>query len=451
MIEQTELSKVGDYMSNKAHSSSRGFSLLAALLLMLLVSALSVALMYSVNTERQISSADQEQNLSRYAAEAAMEKMTADVGSLYTSVMSPGLANISSLGAAANQPTIPGITFPTYNVYADSDGGTPPKPNGITKTISSGQNKGLYAQTIPIHMDVVAARTSTGAEVHIKRDSEVALIPVFQFGIFCDSDCSFFPGPAFDFNGRLFTNGNLFLAAQNGPLSFHAQMSAAGDVVRKVLVNDGDATPRTNLVLVPTQTGGCNGGTQPPTAVTSTCKDLSQSMGSLSSGDPYSGTPQQSSSWQTTSNSTFGGMIQSQWNGIHKLNLPFVGSTGLAPWEIVKRPPQPPAADPASTSREWSMAEVRIMLDDNDADLPLAATGSDTTGDVNLAGYSATVDGVAGTQYMATAKRATYNVATDVRQIHLHLCDVDLRKPRRSRCGLVPAGRYDRRRCHLAS
>ena len=71
-------------MSRRASSNSRGFSLVAALLLMLLISALAVALMYSVTTERQISSADQEQNLSRYAAEAAMEKMTADVGALYT-------------------------------------------------------------------------------------------------------------------------------------------------------------------------------------------------------------------------------------------------------------------------------------------------------------------------------------------------------------------------------
>ena len=72
---------------------------------MVLISALSVALMYSVTTERQISSADQEQNLSRYAAEAAMEKMTADVGSLYTSVMAPQLSDISELGAVANQPS----------------------------------------------------------------------------------------------------------------------------------------------------------------------------------------------------------------------------------------------------------------------------------------------------------------------------------------------------------
>ncbi len=398
-------------MLRKARSSSRGFSLVAALLLMLLVSALSVALMYSVNTEQKISGADQEQNLARYAAEAAMEKMTADVGSLYTSMMAPGLADISNLGSAANMPTIPGVTFPTYTVSATSDGGNPAKPLANTTTITSGQNSGLYAQTIPIVMNAVAVRTSSGAEVHITRSSEVVLIPVFQFGVFSDSDLSFFPGPFFDFNGRVFTNGNLFLAAQNGPLSFHAKMATAGDVVRTVLVNDGDATPRTNLVLVPTTTGGCDGGTQPPTATSSTCKNVTQSMSSLASGNPYTGNGSESPSWKGTNGTsqTFGGMLQSRWDGISKLNLPFVGSSGLAPWEIIKRPPQN-GPDPASTSREYSMAEIRILLNDNQADLP----GGAQAGDINLAGASFTVDGAtaaAGTQpnYLAQATRPTYN------------------------------------------
>ncbi len=164
-------------MSRRASSNSRGFSLIAALLLMVLISALAVALMYSVTTERQISSADQEQNLSRYAAEAAMEKMTADVGALYTGMMAPGLADISGLGVAANQPAIAGVQFTTYNVFSDADCGTPttpvctalqtPSPLTETKTISSGPNSGLYAETIPIHMDVVAVRTATGAEIHM--------------------------------------------------------------------------------------------------------------------------------------------------------------------------------------------------------------------------------------------------------------------------------------------
>ena len=56
---------------------------------------------------------------------------------------------------------------------------------------------------------------------------EVALIPVFQFGVFSDSDLSYFAGPNFDFQGRVHTNGNLFLAANYGNrLVLDAKMTA---------------------------------------------------------------------------------------------------------------------------------------------------------------------------------------------------------------------------------
>ena len=48
------------------------------------------------------------------------------------------------------------------------------------------------------------------------RDVEVAQIPVFQFGVFSDSDLSYFAGPNFDFGGRVHTNGDLYLAEGNG-------------------------------------------------------------------------------------------------------------------------------------------------------------------------------------------------------------------------------------------
>ena len=47
----------------------------------------------------------------------------------------------------------------------------------------------------------------------LQRTTQTVGIPMFQFGVFCDGDCSFFPGPDFDFGGRTHTNGNLFLAA----------------------------------------------------------------------------------------------------------------------------------------------------------------------------------------------------------------------------------------------
>ena len=59
------------------------------------------------------------------------------------------------------------------------------------------------------------------------REVQAALIPVFQFGMFSDSDLSFFAGPDFTFNGRIHTNGNLFLTHfQNATLTLTDKVTA---------------------------------------------------------------------------------------------------------------------------------------------------------------------------------------------------------------------------------
>jgi hypothetical protein len=75
----------------------------------------------------------------------------------------------------------------------------------------------------------VTADSNAGDEARLIRNVEVAQIPVFQFGVFSDSDLSYFPGPNFDFAGRVQTNGNLFLAEGGGStLTFHSPMRASG-------------------------------------------------------------------------------------------------------------------------------------------------------------------------------------------------------------------------------
>ncbi len=56
---------------------------------------------------------------------------------------------------------------------------------------------------------LVNSRTATGKEVTLRRTTQTVGIPMFQFGVFCDMDCSFFAGPNFNFGGRMHTNGNL--------------------------------------------------------------------------------------------------------------------------------------------------------------------------------------------------------------------------------------------------
>ena len=48
-----------------------------------------------------------------------------------------------------------------------------------------------------MEMQVIATRPS-GASVNMTRKVEVSLIPVFQFGVFCGYDCSYFPGRTSD-------------------------------------------------------------------------------------------------------------------------------------------------------------------------------------------------------------------------------------------------------------
>ena len=94
----------------------------------------------------------------------------------------------------------------------------------------------------------------------------MALIPVFQFGLFSETDLAYFPGPGFDFGGRVHTNGNLFLATSSSSgLIFHSKITAAGEVIRAQMANGLGTVVhgRDKPVMIPTAPGGCNGASPP--------------------------------------------------------------------------------------------------------------------------------------------------------------------------------------------
>jgi hypothetical protein len=84
----------------------------------------------------------------------------------------------------------------------------------------------------------VIARRLLGDQVRMLRTIEVALIPVFQFGVFSDSDLSFFASPDLDFKGRVHTNGDLYAGvAGSSTLTFHDKVTTYGNVIRHQLPN----------------------------------------------------------------------------------------------------------------------------------------------------------------------------------------------------------------------
>lgn len=358
---------------------SRGFALIAVLLLLVLVSAISIGLVLAVQAERRMNSSDLEGNAAYYGAEAAMEKMTSDIADLYHTQQAPTSAQIVAL--AASPPAMGDVTYPEYTFTVPTSGSG--VPVSTVQNVSQGPFQGLIAQIIPVTLSVTAQRPG-GQQTRMIRSVQVANIPVFQFAVFSDSDLGFFCGPTMDFTGRIQTNGNLFLSAIN-PLTFHSQISAYGDIVRTQLPNGYPATSScTGPVYIPNTTGGCDSGSNP----NGQCLAMGVTQGSVTAGPGSAANSQ----WTTISSTTFNRFITNAATGAKKLTLSFV-QPGVLPIEIIKQPA--PGESPTSTiglSRLFNHAQVRILLADSTAelhpggsavdadDVPLANTGIYATG-----------------------------------------------------------------------
>ncbi len=387
---KTEKSNKGTRFTSAQRGSvrPRGFTLIASLLLLLILSGLSIGLLMMVNTEQKAGLNDEQNTLAYRASEGAIEKMTADLLNTFNQIQAPQVSDVTSLSSLV--PNTPGVTYVDYTLTpATKADGTP-----LTSfsNIQSGQYGGLSALIWPITLKATA-KEPLGQEVSMIRSVEVALIPVFQFGVFSDSDLGFYSSPDLDFQGRVHTNGDLYLGVSNSAtLTFHDKLTAFGNVIRHNLPNGlvdtsyNDAGP----VYIPTASGGCDGASPPA----SLCRAIGQTEGSVQG---MGGNPPQSSpngGWQTVSATNYNSMLANgnygtppaPWNsGVKQLTLPFVTGTSLTTptndptkpqtFEIIRRPPTG-GADPVGPSRLYNEAQIRVLLSDDPAELPGGAGDS---------------------------------------------------------------------------
>jgi hypothetical protein len=354
---------------------SRGFTLIASLLLLCLLSGIAIGLLMMVNTEGRAGGDDLQNTMAYRSAEGAIEKMTSDLANSFQGGQVPTPAQITGLTALV--PTgDPSVTYPdyTFTPSVNSSGAL----NATYAEIQTGTFQGLYASTVPITLKATALR-SLGQEVTMLRTVEVALVPVFQFGVFSDSDLGFYSSPNLDFQGRVHTNGDLYLGVANGyTLTFHDKITAYGNVIRTVLPNGLAAATNNDsgTVDILTAAQGCDGA-QPA------CRAIAATEGSITGAggnppqSPYNAGPP---SWQTISQSTYNGWITDGNygvpinTGVKQLVLPFVQSNNGTPvpqYEIIRRPPTGElSSTPLGSSRLYNEAEIRVLLSDNPAELP---------------------------------------------------------------------------------
>lgn len=449
--------------------SQRGFTLIAALMVTILLSGVAVGILYLVNGEVAMGRNDLQTNEVYYAAEAQMENLTAQLDILYQTDSQPTAADVTALytnsANLANNipgspiknitytypPLTPGwnggmISWPGTNSVTGASCSTP-NNCATTALVQAGENAGMFANIVPYTLNVIATENNAlsavgggGASASITRQVEVALVPAFEYGIFCNGDCDYFAGPAFNFGGRVHSNGNLFLAS-GSTLTFTDKVAAYNQIVLDQLENGHPTSSGYGgTVYVPTAANACPAA--PGAGPATNCVAVTQ--GSWTGGFPTPPPPTTAgpndggsavSAWKPYSTG-FDGYLQTSITGATNLKMPFEQSSPyVGPMDLIRRP-QLAGAYADSTelqqSRLYEQANIRILiadtladlhpergtsaLDSDDVEITLPSdqygsdTGAVTTSNANAGGVPLSYNGAPSSTYMyfATANSSKY-------------------------------------------
>ena len=338
---------------------------------------------YFVTTgEQKVAASDRDNAVAYYGAVGALEKMSSDVAAYFVTHTAPTPAQITALAGTSYVPSFPsssGISMGAggYTIGCEAPGicplsGVMTVPcSGVGGALGScpgtiqgsGPLAGLQGIITPFQLTVIA-QGPNNTEVKMTRTVQEVAVPVFQFGIFSDSDLSIFAGPDFAFGGRVHTNGNLFLAEDGGTLTLNDHTTAYKDVIRAQLSNGFvTGTNYGTTVNVLRTTGGCPGGA-------TNCRALGLTEGSVTAGPGSAVNP----NWTALSVTTYAGWIRNGATGTKKLNLA-LALAGGTPIAMIQRPPTNPPGpieDPAGivgSARFQNQASLRILLSDQTASI----------------------------------------------------------------------------------
>lgn len=340
-------------MRPPARSTDRGMALIAVLLLMTLVSAIVAGFTVIVMSEQRLQSIEGDHDEAFYAAHGAVEKLTSDLGLLFTRTYTPTGAQVTALGN--DFPVMPGVTYPTttegtgYGITFTPD--TNGNPASTVRSITTGPFQGFTGLVTPYWLSVTA-RTTSGGEARLLRQVQTVGIPLFQFGLFSETDLGFHSGGDFDFGGRVHTNGNLFLAA-GATLTLADKVTAVGEVVRTNMMN-GSAI------------GGSYPGNVRVITAPGSYRNLATNEGSVVTD---LGSALNEPKWSNLSIGTYNGNIRNGRTGARRLDLPLVVE-GATPIELIRRPTAGETANSlVFQQRYFSQASLRILLSDTAQDI----------------------------------------------------------------------------------
>jgi len=332
-----------------------GAALISALMIVVLMAGLTASITALVMADTQVRTLDGTRTQAFYVTHAGLEKLTADLGDLFSTNFAPSSAQVNALmqnppnlGATWQEPDGTNgyrITFPT-NAAGN--------PVSSTMTVMSGPFQGLIGLATPYQVQVTG-RLTDRSEASLTRTLQTVAIPVFQFGYFSENDLSFFAGPNFNFGGRVHSNASLYMASGNGStLTLADRVTAVGEIIRTNLSNGWNTTSN--------YTGTVRAITAP-----NAFRNLLRTEGSLVG---TIGSAVNEPTWTNVSTSAYNYNVANGRTGARRLDLPVV-SFGAQPIDLIRRPL--PNEDNTNINllreRFYTLASLRILLSDTAADI----------------------------------------------------------------------------------
>ncbi len=340
-------------MSDKARQQT-GAALVFVLLGILVFVAIGAFIILTVDRNTDLRFAFQRSIIGFHSAEAGIHKGAVEVQNQMLNFQLP-----TNCGAGGTSFTINGRTViyylsvptgPPYNGVAGSCAETP-----LTTTEAAGPYVGLNSLLYAYNLTSKAKNTLGFIEASINNQFQAHLIPMFQFAAFYANDLEFLPGPPAIINGRMHTNGDMYLNSESCGSAPTSGMNILG---RITIVGSGisgsaplnrgrkdDLTVNANNVYI--STDGTTGGLQ----VLGT-----NAQGSMSC------TQVATRQIPTSESSTFNNRITT---GIQNISLPTPAGLLCVPW----------ITGCGSTGTYFQNANLRIALDTTDQSFPTLNPG----------------------------------------------------------------------------
>jgi hypothetical protein len=281
----------------KRLKNEEGFTLLIFLSLLLMLTMIGIAAVMTSTTDVDIAGNDLKSISALYAAEAGVEKAVSEIRSSYTTTALPP-------NPLPNGTLYLGNLTATYNTV---DNGP-----AAQKLLTAGAYRGLYALVKSFTVTADATDLGSGAKTRIVQEVEDALIPLFQFAVFYESDLEIYPGPNMTLGGRVHSNRDMYLGT-HATLSINSYTTAAGNLYYGRKPGSGQSLGTEGNIMIKDRGG--------------VYQNMKNGDGTyLDCTDPE---------WVSESLTRWGGEVEDHSHGITELDLPVV--TSGDPIDLIKR------------------------------------------------------------------------------------------------------------------